>query len=59
MADSGADALDAVLAALGAACSISREDFPAPEDGKMLHVLRAASLFHRSFGWVPSKMAEK
>ena len=49
VADSGADALDAVLAALGAACSISREDFPAPEDGKMLHVQRAAS---------PSKMAK-
>eukprot|EP00438_Fugacium_kawagutii_P009799 Skav218820 [mRNA] locus=scaffold1140:555924:563047:+ [translate_table: standard] len=36
VADPGADSLDAVLAALGAACSVSREDFPAPEDGKIL-----------------------
>lgn len=35
VADPGADSLDAVLAALGAACSVSRKDFPAPEDGKM------------------------
>eukprot|EP00435_Cladocopium_sp_Y103_P006019 s5314_g1.t3 len=40
VADSGADALDAVLAALGAACSISREDFPVPEDGKMLDIYK-------------------
>lgn len=47
VADSGADALDAVLAALGAACSISREDFPAPEDGKMLDIYKLEACVYR------------
>lgn len=36
--DSGADALDAVLAAVGSACATRRCDFPAPDDGEMLDV---------------------
>lgn len=39
-ADAGADALDAVLAALGAACATRRAGFPAPHDGDMLDVYR-------------------
>ena len=34
-AEPSADGLDAVLAALGAACAVRRPDFPAPEDGEM------------------------
>mmetsp|Transcript_59647 Transcript_59647/g.186991 ORF Transcript_59647/g.186991 Transcript_59647/m.186991 type:complete len:112 (+) Transcript_59647:3-338(+) len=40
VADAGADALDAILAALGAACATRRKDFPAPHDGEMLDVYK-------------------
>ena len=35
LTDAGADSLDAVLAAVGAACSVRRSTFPAPEDGEL------------------------
>ena len=38
--DSGADALDAVLAAVGAACATRRKEFPAPANGTFLEVYR-------------------
>eukprot|EP00439_Symbiodinium_sp_Y106_P069694 s781_g12.t1 len=40
LTDAGADSLDAVLAAVGAACSVRRNNFPAPEDGEMLDVYK-------------------
>mmetsp|Transcript_41811 Transcript_41811/g.121159 ORF Transcript_41811/g.121159 Transcript_41811/m.121159 type:complete len:345 (-) Transcript_41811:83-1117(-) len=40
VADPGADRLDAVLAAVGAACATRREDFPAPHDGDMLDIYK-------------------
>lgn len=40
LTDAGADSLDAVLAAVGAACSVRRSTFPAPEDGELLDVYK-------------------
>merc|ERR1712032_145588 len=39
--DAGADALDAVLAAVGASCATRRKDFPAPHDGEFLKIYKS------------------